>query len=60
MTTRDERRRIEVELHHQHLPHLDAVGLASYDPASKTLTPEPVDEAVERAVVYAAEDGRVE
>lgn len=60
MTTRDERRRIEVELHHQHLPHLDAVGLASYDPASKTLTPEPVDEAVERAVVHAVEDGRVE
>jgi hypothetical protein len=57
MTAPDERRRIEAELHHQHLPHLDAVGLASYDPASKTVSPEPVDEAVERAVTSAIEDG---
>lgn len=60
MTTPDERRRIEVALHHRHLPHLDAVNLASYDPASKTVTSEPVDAAVERVVVHAVEGGDAE
>jgi len=58
MTTAEERRRIEVTLHHRHLPHLDAAGLASYDPSSKTVTPEPVDEAVERAVSNAVDGER--
>ena len=56
MTTAEERRRIEVTLHHRHLPHLDAAGLASYDPSSKTVTPERVDEAVQRAVSPAVDD----
>jgi len=60
MTTAEERRRIEVTLHHQHLPHLDAAGLASYDPSSKTVTPERVDEAVERAVSRAVDAEGVE
>lgn len=50
MATPDDRARIEVELHHRHLPHLDAVNLASYDASSKTVTPEPLDDAVERVV----------
>ena len=58
MTTAEERRRIEVELHHRQLPHLDAAGLASYDPSSKTVSPEPVDEAVERAVSRAVDGER--
>jgi hypothetical protein len=60
MTTPDERRRIEVELHHKHLPRLDALDLASYDPASKTVRPKPVDEGVERAVARTVEDGEVD
>jgi hypothetical protein len=50
MATPDARARIEVELHHRHLPRLDAANLASYDASSKTVTPEPLDDAVERVV----------
>ncbi|MFC6954587.1 DUF7344 domain-containing protein [Halorubellus litoreus] len=43
-------------LHHDHLPHLDDAGLLSYDPEDGIVTPEPMDDAVKRAVRRATGD----
>lgn len=59
MRTPDDRRTIEIALHHEHLPHLDDAGLASYDPVAGTVEPRPVPDGVER-VVRAAVDGASE
>lgn len=37
-------------LHHDHLPRLDDAGLLSYDHEDGIVSPEPVDDAVVRAV----------
>lgn len=37
-------------LHHDHLPQLDDAGLLSYDHEGGIVSPEPVDDAVVRAV----------
>lgn len=43
-------------LHHDHLPHLDDAGLLSYDPEDGIVTPEPMDDAVKRAIRRATGD----
>ncbi|WP_227133085.1 DUF7344 domain-containing protein [Halorubellus salinus] len=42
-------------LHHDHLPRLDDAGLLSYDPEDGIVSPEPVDDAVVRAVRQATD-----
>jgi hypothetical protein len=45
-----DRDRLLIVLHHDHLPRLDDAGLLSYDPNDGTVSPEPVDDAVLRAL----------
>lgn len=47
-------------LHHDHLPRLDEAGLLSYDAEDGIVTPEPMDDAVKRAVRRASGNGNDE
>ncbi|WP_323675893.1 hypothetical protein [Halorubellus sp. PRR65] len=49
-STAPHREEILIELHHDHLPRLDDAALLSYDPEDGTVSPEPVDDAVERTI----------
>jgi hypothetical protein len=50
MRTPADRRRIEVALHHRHLPQLDGANLVSYGSSTGTVTAKRVDAAVERRI----------
>jgi hypothetical protein len=50
MTTPSDRARIEVELHHRHLPLLDDLGVVSYDQTSGRVVLEELDDETRAAI----------
>jgi DICT domain-containing protein len=47
LTTSADHDRLEIELHHTHLPKLDSVGLLSYDPDSGYATARPIPKSLD-------------